>query len=375
MKVAIVHDCLTELGGAERVLAEFLNLFPKAKVFTSHYRKDVVRTRPTTLNANNLIVSWYQNFPRKTTATIQLLAPLIWRFKELKKNDLTITSSAYCLSPISTLSSSPVIHYIHSIPKNLFGLEEPTFFQKKLPFSFQKNLYLQSLKNSNYIIANSQNTQNIIKKIVGIDSKVIYPPVLIPRKPPSFVGKKEYFLIISRIDSNKSIEIAIQACTQLNLPLKIAGVANCPRYLYELKKMAGKNIEFLNFVSEKERIKLYQKAIAFLFCSKNEDFGIAPVEAMANGVPVIAYRGGGVKETVVDGKTGLFFRHHSWQSMAEAIKKFNRKGFNRKNLYNQAKKFSRERFRKEFMDFLKNQLNFTNFDNCGINTNSLKMKR
>lgn len=353
MKVALIHDSLSEFGGAERVLAELLNLFPKAKVFTSYYKKDIVQTHFPTLNTNNLIVSWYQKFPRKTTTTIQFLTPFVWYFRGLKKFDLIITSSAYYLSPIATLkTSSPTIHYIHSLPKNLFGLEKQTFWQKKLPFSYQKKLYFQPLKNSNYIIVNSKNTQRQVKQIIGLNSTVIYPPVLIPSSLPAKRGRK-FYLIVSRIDDTKSLEIAIAACNYLGLPLKIAGSIPYPNYLKKLKKMAGKSIEFLGYVSEKKRAQLYQKAIAFLFCSKNEDFGIAPVEAMAYGVPIIAYWGGGVKETVVEGKTGLFFLHHSWQSMAEVIKKFNRMNFDRKILYNQAKKFSQERFRKEFMSYVK----------------------
>lgn len=353
MKVALIHDSLGEFGGSERVLAELLNLFPQAKVFTSYYSKEILRKYFPNLN-DNLCVSWFQKSPRKTTTTIQFLSPLIWRFKNLEKLDLTITSSAYYLSPIATLkTSSPTIHYIHSLPKNLFSLEKRSFWQKTLPFSYQKSLYLKSLRKSPNLITNSRHTKKMVKRIIGINSKVIYPPVSIPPAIPSSTNKKEYFLIVSRIEEGKNLEIAILACRHLNLPLKIAGFSNNPRYLKKLQKKGGKTVKFLGFVSEEERIKLYQKTTAFLFCSKNEDFGIAPVEAMAHGVPVIAYWGGGVKETIINGKTGVFFRHHSWQSMVEAIKKLDQMKFNRKTLYNQAKKFSRENFQKNVKAYLK----------------------
>lgn len=359
MKVALVHDSLSEFGGAERVLAELLNLFPKAKVFTSYYKKDIVQTHFPTLNTNNLIVSWYQHFPRKTTTTIQFWAPFVWRFKNLENFDLVITSSCYYLSPITSLSCSRAIHYIHSLPKNLFGLEEPSFWQKRLPFSYQKKLYIQSLKNSDHIIANSQNIQRQLKKIIRVNSTVIYPPVLVLYSLPKRESG-EYYLIISRVDKTKNLEIAISACRYLKLPLKIAGFSSNPEYLKELQKLGGKTVEFLGFVSEEKRKELYKKAIAFLFCSKNEDFGITPIEAMTYGVPVIAFWGGGTKETIIEGKTGLFFRHHSWQSMAEAIKKFKKMKFEGKNLYQQAKKFSREKFRQKIISYLKTRRVFEN---------------
>jgi len=356
MKVALVHDSFSEFGGAEKVSQEILNLFPKTKVFTSYYQKEIIEQNFPKLK-NHLRSSWYQYFPRKTTTTLQFLSPLIWRFRELKNFDLVITNSAYFLSPITTLNRlSLTIHYLQTLPKNLFGLEKKSFWQKHLSFSYQKNLYLQSLKKSSNLIANSKNIQEKIKKITGLDSTVIYPPVEIPKILPK-EGKKEYFLVISRIDDTKSLELAVKACNYLNLPLKIAGATNNPSYLEKLKKLAGPTIEFLGFVSESEKEKLYAKAIAFLFCSKDEDFGIAPVEAMAYGIPVIAYFGGGAKESIIDGQTGLFFHHHSWSSMAEAIKKSTKLNFDRKNLHFQTKKFSREKFRKNFTNYVKSVLN------------------
>jgi len=357
MKVALVHDSLTEFGGAEKVSQEILNIFPKAEVFTSYYQPNILQNHfPQLKISKNLHVSWYQNFPRKTTTTLQFLSPFIWRFNELKNFDLVVTNSAYYLAPLATLNITKTIHYLQTLPKNLFGLEKQTFWQKKLPFSYQKNLYLKSLKKSSNLIANSKNIQEKIKKTTGFDSIVIYPPIEIPPTLPA-EEKKEYYLIISRIDDTKSLELAVKACNRLNLPLKIAGATNNPSYLEKLKKLAGKNVEFLGFVTEEERKKLYKKAYAFLFCSKNEDFGIAPVEAMAFGVPVIAYFGGGAKESIIDGQTGLFFHHHSWSSMAEAIKKPTKLNFDRKNLYFQAKKFSREKFRKNFTTYIKSVLN------------------
>ena len=354
MKVALVHDSLMEFGGAEKVLQELLKIFPKAEVFTSCYKKDVLQKHFPNLE-NNLHSSWFQKFPRKTVTIIQFLSPFIWKFNSFKKFDLIITSSAYSLSPIATINSIKTIHYLHTLPKNLFGLEKKSPWQNRLNFSSQKKLYLQSLK-TGFLIVNSKNMQQKIKKKTDLDSIVVYPPVKIPKKLPK-EEKKEYFLIISRIDDTKSLEIAVKACNRLNLPLKIAGVTNNPSYLEKLKKMAGPTIEFIGFVSDSEKEKLYAKAIAFLFCSRDEDFGIAPVEAMAHGVPIIAYFGGGAKETIIDKKTGLFFHQHSWQSMAETIVKINKLKFDRQKIYSQAKKFSEKEFKKNFKKYVRVVLN------------------
>jgi len=352
MKVALVHDSFSEFGGAENVAQEIFNIFPNARVFTGYYQKEIVRNYFPNLKKNDFYSSWYQYFPRKTTTTIQFLSPLIWRFKNLKSFDLVITSSAYYLSPIATVNLNGVIHYLHTLPKNLFGLEKKSLWQKRLNLSYQKDLYLQSLKKG-HLLVNSKNIQQNVWEKTGLESTVIYPPIKIPNKSIFKEEKKEYYLIVSRIDNTKSLEIAIKACNALNLPLKIAGVANNSSYLEKLKKMAGENVEFLGFVSDKERKKLYSKAHAFLFSPKNEDFGMAPVEAMAYGVPILAYYGGGVKETIIDGKTGVFFHQHSWQSMAKAIKKIRQIKFDRKILYNQAKRFSQERFKREFISYVK----------------------
>ena len=353
MKVAIVHDSLSESGGAERVLAELIKIFPQAEIFTSFYEKRVVnKISPLLRRGFNLHAFWFQHFPRKTTTIIQLLSPLIWRFQKLSKFDLVITSSAYYLSNMVKIDSDvPAIHYIHSLPKNLFDLERKSSAQKYLPFSLHKNLYINSLRKSGNLITNSRHMKKIIYKTAGLKSTVIYPPVDIPNLPPvKNTGK--YYLIISRIDDTKSLELAISASNRLNFPLIMAGEANCQKYLKKLKKIAGNQVKFLGFISEKKRKQLYKNAIAFLFCSKNEDFGITPVEAMAHGVPVITFYGGGVKETITHKKTGYFFFKHSPQSLIKAIKQFENIKFDTKILYKHTKKFSQERFRMEMESYI-----------------------
>jgi glycosyltransferase involved in cell wall biosynthesis len=162
----------------------------------------------------------------------------------------------------------------------------------------------------------------------------------------------DYFLCVSRIEPNKHLEIAIQAANMLHTKLKIVGISNTPWYEKKLHAAAGATIEFLGHKSDADIAKLYAKSIAFIFPSKSEDFGIAPLEATAHGVPVIAYRGGGARETIVEGVTGTFFYAHTPKSLVQQMKRIRTMHFSPKMLYLHAKQFSEERFRKNIMNYI-----------------------
>lgn len=150
---------------------------------------------------------------------------------------------------------------------------------------------------------------------------------------------------------SKRVDLAIEACNKLKLPLKIVGAGKEEE---ALRAIAGRTIEFLGSVSDEELSKLYSGAKALIFCALDEDFGMVPVEAMAHGTPVIGLGQGGALETVVDGKTGVLFDKPEIEELVGAIGKFN-KYYNRYNPYNcytQAKKFWKERFKKQLMDFV-----------------------
>jgi len=168
----------------------------------------------------------------------------------------------------------------------------------------------------------------------------------------SCLTTNDYYLIVSRLTAYKRIDLAIQACNRLGLPLKIVGTG---REETRLKKMAGSTVEFLGFVRDERLPELYKNCKAFIFPGM-EDFGITPVEAMAYGKPVIALAKGGALETIVDGKTGTFFEQETSESLMNALKSFDPSKYKAKDCIAQAEKFSKKRFRKEFKEFVEGKL-------------------
>lgn len=201
------------------------------------------------------------------------------------------------------------------------------------------------------LIANSQNVAKRINKFYRRDAVVIYPPIDVEKYRVSsreYVGKgKDYYLTVGRLVRGKGIEVVVEACTRLGMPLKVVGTGPL---LAHLKKVAGKKVEFLGQVSDENLPALLTQAKAVIVASEDEDFGIVPVEAQACGTAVIARRAGGYLETVVEGKTGEFFQGNN---LAEVLSKFNPKKYKAEDCRSQAEKFSKEKFQKQILELIK----------------------
>ncbi len=245
-----------------------------------------------------------------------------------------------------------------------------------------------SSKNVDVFIANSENVKKRIEKFYRKDAIVVYPPVDVPRfeKKDSSTSlrfaqndTREYFLAGGRLARPKHIDLIVKACTELGVELKVFG-KSFAGYGEELEnivdssyrhsgkrenranpeslrdpgqtRMTRSSIEFLGEVSDEEKLQLMKGAKAFIFAAEDEDFGIVPVEAMGQGIPVIAYRSGGVLETVVDGKTGVFFDELTVESLKSALKKFEKMQISKEACYNQAKKFGKEEFVKKINNII-----------------------
>lgn len=289
--------------------------------------------------------------------------PLAAENINLRDFDLVISSSAGFAKGIITNSSTVHISYCHTPTRFLWDLYH--FYIGSSQFGFLKKPLLHWLRlwdlaaaaRVDYFIVNSKNTSRRIKKYYGRESEIIYPPVdLNSFTSESFAGEKwrvplgDYFLVVSRLISYKRIDLTVKAFNKIGLPLIIIGEGPERR---RLEKMAAKNIKFLGpYYGEIKNFYLkYCKAFIF---PGDEDFGIAPVEAMMFGRPVLAFRSGGLLETVIEGKTGEFFDEASPESLIAGLRKIeaNIKNYDSEFIKNHAKKFGKERFVREIKEFI-----------------------
>ncbi|MEK7534628.1 MAG: glycosyltransferase [Patescibacteria group bacterium] len=288
------------------------------------------------------------------------------------------------------------ICYCHTPPRYLYGFATAREWKKNLIFKviggianhFLRLVDFKSSQNVDYFIANSQNVRERIKKFYRRDSVVVYPPVDVDSSMYHVSGSKykkhtkyilhntSYFLAGGRLARPKHIDLIVRACRELGVPLKVFGkgfggwgeeIDTQSRHSGKPKvhpespivqsdsgqaRMTSSNIEFLGEIRDEEKLELMRNAKAYIFASEDEDFGITPVEAMMCGTPVIAYKSGGVVESVIQGKTGLFFDELTIESLIAAIKQFNNLTINSADCINQAEKFSKERFKREIKEFV-----------------------
>lgn len=369
MKIALIHDYLNEFGGAERVLLALSEIWPDAPVYTSFYRNESQAYER--FKNIKIVTSWAHNIPFFSSylhSPLRFLAPLIWRSFDFSKFDVVISSAGWYVTKgfgtRGTNKKKPIeICYCHTPPRWLYGFKTSIEFQKYWPVriyakivgAFMRMYDFKMAQKVDYFIANSRNVAGRIDKYYRRDSTVIYPPVEIPQI--SRVQKRNYYLVLSRIVGGKGLDLAVKTAIKLGLKLKIAGrPAGYYMEYKKLQKLTGEGVEFLGYVDDNEMAKLYAGAKAFLALSTDEDFGMTPVESMLAGTPVIAYRGGGYIESVVEGKTGLFFNEPTVESLSEAVRKFERMKFDPQDCIDQAKKFSKERFQTEIRRFVEERI-------------------
>src|ERR1035437_3862248 len=330
MKVALVHDYIKGYGGGERVLEVLTEIFPQAPIYTSFYKVNSEAYKH--FKDKQIIASWVQYLPffsSKLYSPLRFLTPLIWGSFNFSKYDLVISSASWYIAKGFKKPSDKFIEicYCHTPPRWLYGYNTSINFQKYWPIRvyaliighFLRLYDFKQAQKVDYFIANSKEVSTRIKKFYRRDSTVIYPPVSLPKAQNTRKG--DYYFIVSRIVGAKGLELAVEAAIKSGFKLKIAGspagyyfehdklIKKAEGHDPERKSNSGK-VEFLGQVTDKELAKLYKGAKAFLALSKDEDFGITPVESMLCGTPVIAFNGGGYKETVIDGKTGVLFDNY-----------------------------------------------------------------
>ncbi len=366
LKVALVHDYLNEFGGAERVLLALSEIWPEALIYTAFYKKDSPAYER--FKDKDLRQSWAAKIPGfasgKIHSPLRFLTPLIWDSFDFSDYDLIISSASwYITKGFKKKGKAVEVCYCHTPPRWLYGYPTSVDLQKYWPVRvyaaivghFLRIYDYRAAQRVGHFIANSKNVAGRIKKFYRRESRVIYPPIEKPDYPD--LPKENFYLIASRLVGAKNIPLAVEAAVELGLKLKIVGKsAGYAREKERLEKMAGDDVEFLGYVSDEKLAELYTQAKGFFVLATDEDFGMTPVEAMMAGTPVIAYRGGGYLESVVEGKTGMFFDEPTVESLIKAIKKFEKTEFSSNVCRQWAERFSKDRFKREIKDFVKSKL-------------------
>ncbi len=357
MKVALVYDRVNKWGGAERVLLAFHKIFPEADLYTSVYNKE----KADWAKVFNIKASFLQNFPlaKSSHQLFATLMPIAFESLTFDGYDLVISVTSESAKGIITKPGT--LHVCYCLTPNRYLWSSfNDYFKNPLLRLISKPavLYLRNwdkiaAQRPDKFIAISTAVQDRIKKYYGRDSEVIYPPLQMPiSNHRSEIGNQNngYFLVVSRLErvSYKKIDIAIKACNELKLPLKIVGTGKGEK---KLKKLAGPTVEFLGQLTDEELSYYYKNCRALLFPGI-EDFGLVMAEAQAFGKPVIAFRGGGAIDIIKEGITGEFFDKQTPNSLKGTLAKFKDSSYNSKLCRENAERFSFEKFENDIKRFI-----------------------
>lgn len=351
MKVVLMHDWLTGFRGGERVLEAFCEMFPDAPLYTLIYKKGstspLIESRKITSSFLNTIPGIHTHY-RKFLPLFPLAAQSL---KIVEQADLVLSSSHCVIKGVKRPAGAIHVSYIHSPMRYLydqydayFGPHAPfyQYYGAKIFKNYLVNWDKKSNGNVDVAIANARFVQERIQKYYGIDSCVVNPFVELQ----DFKGcrekvaqKENFYIIVSAFAPNKRVDLAISAFNKMGKNLKIIGSGQQER---ELRQMAGPTIDFLGNVGRSEVIDYFSRARAQIFPGV-EDFGITPLESLASGTPVIAYRKGGVLETL-NSSVSIFFDEQTVESLCAAVGEFEQKKFSTIDLMDRAQEFSKEKF-------------------------------
>lgn len=364
--IALVHDYLREYGGAERVLEALHQLYPTAPVYVGFIDERAMGRHWTKFSSWQLHQTWLASIPfiKQLYSPLRVFAPKAFAELDLSRFDIVISSSNAYFAKAVSVPNGTHICYCHTPPRALYGYTTRSNWRENpvlRVFGELLNHYLrvvdfQIAQRVDLFIANSVETKARIKKFYRRNSVIINPPIVVPKKTPKLnLVERQYYLYVNRLALAKHPELAVAACTALQLPLKLVGSGPM---VAELQKIAGPTVEFLGAVSDTELSQLYEGARALLYPVEDEDFGMIPVEAMAHGVPVLAHRSGGPVETVVEGKTGFFFDELTEAALTAVIKKYekNVSQFHPSSIYKHAQGYAHEQFFQKMSSVIQNIL-------------------
>ncbi len=355
-KVVIVHDWLIG-GGAELVVEQLHAMFPDAPIYTS-YCSPEWRER---LKDAKIHTSYLQPFPSLRKFMPVLRARWFSRL-DLSKFDIVVSSTGAEAKAVKTRSDARHICYMHA-PTHYYWsryesyLRDPGF--RALNWLARLGLRVlvgpmrrwdyKAAQNPDVIIANSSHTKTAIKEYYGRESVVVHPPVDVDYFKPTKEQKRKGFIITGRHVAYKRFDLAVEACSELNMPLSVTGSGPETE---QLRSIAGPTVTFLGHLSKEDLRTHLQAAEAFLFPGE-DDLGIAPLEALASGTPVIAYEAGGALDFVQPGVNGTFFFPQTLEALKRTITNFEPKKLKHEQILKSTLDFSQETFRRKMNKLIK----------------------
>ncbi len=356
MRLALVHDWLNQVGGAEDVLAELVSLYPDAPIYTSIYWRDGTPALWRTWPIHTLWMDRLPGIYRHHQPYLPLY-PLAFAGLDLSQYELVLSNKSgfchgfrkgpntlhicYCLAPTRYVWQYDAYVKRERLGRGLQLAAAPLI---KL---LQRWDYAAA-QHVDHFVAISTEIQERIRRFYGRDSVVIYPPVDAASRFAPSETVEDYYLVVSRLVPYKRIDVAVEACTRLGLPLIVGGSG---RDRERLEALAGPTVKFVGHVPDVDLPRLMARCRAFIFPGL-EDFGITPVQAQAAGRPVIAYRGGGALDTVIPGVTGEFFDEMTVESLVGVLKQFDASRYSPQKIREHALKFDRAVFDRELPAFV-----------------------
>lgn len=359
-KTALVCDQMISFGGAERELLSILKLLPNSDIFTIVFNKKAFPTI-----TQKVHTSFVQKlFPFKFSRHLKVLTPIAYESFDLRDYKTVISVSAGPAKGVIPSLDSKHIAMVMTPPRSLWDMElnvrSSPFRKIYRPISNLLNTFMRMWdvsisKRVDYWVSNSNYVKKKVEKRYHVECNTIYPAIshdAFLKDYSSDMGEDgEYFLVVSRLYDYKHVDIAISACIKAKKKLLIIGEGPDIKYLKKVAK-GNKDIKFLGFLKDDMQVRAYySKAQALLFCGI-EDFGLVPIEAMAQGTPVVAFNQGGVLETVVQGVTGEFFKGE--EDLVDILKVFVKSGYNAGKVIEQARKFNEEQFLQNLETYLRN---------------------
>lgn len=370
-KIAIVYDWIDKWGGVERILLTLHEMFPEAIFYTSYFNQQTASWAKD-LKIKTSYLQKFPNFIKKSRILSFLFFPFAFESFDFSNYDLVISVTSSFAKSVITKPGTRHICYLLTTTR-YFWSHRDDYFKNKL-INYLVNGCLDLFKKWDWvagqrpdkIISISETVKSRCLKYYDRDSEVVYPgfdkeywsniksKVKSQKLKIQFKSKK-YFLIVSRLEQYKKVDLAIKVFNKLNKHLIIVGEGSQKD---KLKQITGDNITFQSKLSDVELGNLYSNAQA-LIMPQEEDFGYVSLEAQFFGCPVITYKKGGALETVIDGKTGIFFDSQNEQSLRRAIERFNKIKYNLRTKVKElgtrnVEKFAKDEFVKKFVELVKN---------------------